>query len=229
LYALDEATHTFLVYNDKKVYKFDAQTTERPEAIAKLKKVKNEESISDLALFDWGISLVGEGDAIGVDLSGNIKYQNAYDEPGGGKRKLLKTTGKIAAFGLGAASSVSQAEIVFQSKNEKGELVETGKSNLFDEKTRKAGQGAGIAADVLNASLLSGVSKRFSAMKANSEYAFILAKGTNGPVLVKVKKADGAEVDKIDIDNNKPIYEVDPVNDNVYYVYKNELRTYSRK
>jgi hypothetical protein len=229
LYALDENTNKFLVYNDKKVYKFDSKTTERPEPIAKLKKVKNEESISDLGLFDWGISLVGEGDAIGVDLDGNVKYQNAYDEPGGGKRKFLKTTGKIAAFGLGAASAVSQTQLVFSSKNEKGELVETGRMDLFDKKTQQAGQAAGVASDLLSKTLLPSVAKRFQAMKANADYAFILTKGANGPTLVKVRKADGTEVDKIDIDNNKPLYEVDPVNDNVYYVYKNELRTYSKK
>ncbi|MDR3341011.1 MAG: PQQ-binding-like beta-propeller repeat protein [Candidatus Symbiothrix sp.] len=229
LYALDENTNTFLVYNDKKVYKFDAQSTERPEPIAKLKKVKNEESISDLELFDWGISLAGEGDIIGVGLDGIIKYQNAYDEPGGGKRKFLKASGKIAAIGLGVTAGVTQAELVFSQKNEKGELIETGRANLFDKKTQKTGQVAGAASDLLSSGLLSGLSNRFNAMKSNSEYAFVLAKGANGPVLVKVKKADGTEVDKIDLDNNKPIYEVDPVNDNVYYVYKNELRTFSRK
>jgi hypothetical protein len=228
LYALDETTNTFLAYNDKKVYKFNTNTTERPEPIAKLKKVKNEESISDLELFNWGISLVGDGDVIGVGLDGSVKYQNAYDEPGGGKRKFLKVSGKIAAFGLGAASSVSQAEVVFQSKNANGEVVESG-GKLFNKKTQQAGQAAGVASDLLNSSLLAGASKRFSALKSNSEYAFVLAKGANGPLLVKVKKADGTEIDKIDIDNNKPIYEVDPVNNNVYYVFKKELRTFSNE
>jgi hypothetical protein len=63
-------------------------------------------------------------------------------------------------------------------------------------------------------------------LKQNSDYAFLLNKGTNGAELVKVRKQDGKEVDKIDIDNNKPIYEVDPVNGSIYYVYKNELRTF---
>jgi hypothetical protein len=219
LYAIDDATNTFLVYNDKKVYKFDSKTTERPEPIAKLKKVKNEESISDIGLFDWGISLVGEGDAIGIGLDGNVKYQNAYDEPGGGKRKLMKA----AAIGLKSAGSVSQAQLVFTSKNEKGEAVETGRADLFNKKTQQGGQAAGA----VGAALLAKSANRFRAMKANNEYAFVLAKGANGPVLVKVKKADGTEVDKIDIDNNKPLYEVDPVNNNVYYVFKNELRTYN--
>ncbi|MDR0834501.1 MAG: PQQ-binding-like beta-propeller repeat protein [Candidatus Symbiothrix sp.] len=219
LYALDEATNTFLVYNDKKVYKFDSKTTERPEPIAKLKKVKDEKNISDIGLFDWGVSLAGEGDVIGVGSDGTIKYHNTYDEPGGSKRKFMKT----AAIGLKTAKSVSQTEVVFLAKNEKGEFIETGRANLFDKKTQQAGSAAGVVGDVL----LPRVTARFNAMKANNAHAFVLAKSPNGPVLIKVRKADGTEVDKIDIDNNKPIYEVDPVNDNVYYVFKNELRTYS--
>jgi hypothetical protein len=220
LYAIDEATNTFLVYNDKKVYKFDAKTTERPDPIAKLKKVKNDESISDLGLFDWGISLVGEGDAIGVDLNGNVKYQNAYDEPGGGKRKLMKA----AAIGLKTANSVSQAQVQVSFRDANGNVTSEGTVE-FNDNIKQAGSAAGA----VGSALLAKSANRFRAMKANNDYAFILAKGSNGPVLVKVKKADGTEVDKIDIDNNKPIYEVDPVNDNVYYVFKNELRTYSGK
>jgi len=47
--------------------------------------------------------------------------------------------------------------------------------------------------------------------------------------LVKVNKATGAEVDKIAIDNTKPIYEIDFVTDNLYYVNNNELRIFSKK
>ncbi|GHS86653.1 hypothetical protein FACS1894201_07610 [Bacteroidia bacterium] len=229
LFSIDEATNTVLAYNDKKIYKFDAKTTAAPKPLAKLKKVKNEESISDIESFDWGISLVGEGDVIGVGLDGAIKYQNAYDEPGGGKRKLTKAAGTAATIAIGTASAVTQAEIVFLQKNEKGEYIETGRANVFDKKTRQAGQAGSVAADLLSKTVVAGAKNRFNAMKTNGDYAFVLSKGANGPELVKVKKVDGSEVDKIAIDNNKPIYEVDPVNDNVYYVFKNELRTYSGK
>jgi hypothetical protein len=228
LYAMDEATNTFMVYNDKNVYKFDSKTTERPDPLVKLKKINNEKSIADIELFDWGISLIGEGDAIGVGLDGVVKYQNTYTEPGGGTRKFLKGAGTALAIGGAAASSISQAEIIFYSKNADGEWIETGRAS-FNDKIKRAGRRAGAAAEIISSDLLPLVNKRFAAMKANNEYAFILSKEVNGPVLVKVRKADGVEVDKIDIDNNKPIYEVDPVSDNIYYVYKNELRTYSGK
>ncbi|GAP71368.1 hypothetical protein SAMD00024442_11_28 [Candidatus Symbiothrix dinenymphae] len=220
LYAIDDAINTVLVYNDKKVYKFDTKTTATPKPLAKLKKVKNEESISDIGLFDWGISLVGEGDVIGIGLDGAVKYQNAYTEPGGSTRKLMK----VAAFGLKDYSKGTQAQTHYSFRDGAGKVIEG--TAEFSDKIQQTGKAAGVASDLLNRS---GIANRFSAMKANGDYAFVLSKGTNGAELVKVKKADGSEVDKIALDNNKPIYEVDPVNDNVYYVFKNELRTYNGK
>ena len=233
LYALDDATNTFLVYNDKKVYKFDASTPARPEPIAKLKKVKNEESISGLELFDWGISLVGEGDVIGVSADGSIKYHNTYNEVGGGKRKFLKGLGHTAAYGLSAVGVVSGTKAIggsmFQEMN-----VRTAEGKL--EKSSEIRKNAAIASASFEGAALIGsqldkVNARFSAMKQNADYAFILAKGEKGESaqLVKVRKNDGEEVDKITIDNDKPVYDIDPVTDDVYYVYKNELRVFSKK
>ncbi len=71
---------------------------------------------------------------------------------------------------------------------------------------------------------------RFNALKTNSDYAFVLAKGDNNEaLLVKVRKEDGKEVDKVVLDNNKPIYEVDPVNGDLFYVFKKELRIFTQK
>ncbi|MDR1371456.1 MAG: PQQ-binding-like beta-propeller repeat protein [Dysgonamonadaceae bacterium] len=228
LYVYEDKSGVFLVYNNKKIYKFDPNASDKPEPIAKLKEIKEDKSISGIELFDWGICLTGQSDVMGVNLDGTVRYHNTYKEPGGGSRKFLKTTGKIAAFGLGATSAISQSELVFYTRDKNGNLVETGRVG-FDKKTRNQGQAAGGASELITGTLLSRVSDRFNALKQNGEYAFVLAKGDNGPVLVKVKKSDGTEVDKIDIDNNKPIYEVDPVTDDVFYVYKNEMRIFSKK
>lgn len=234
LYALDDATHTFLVYNDKKVYKFNASTSDsRPEPVAKLKKVKDEKTISDLELFDWGISLVGEGDVVGVGLDGSIKYHNTYNEVGGNKRKFLKGAGHAAIGGLAvlgiASTTKAMGGSMFQEMNIRtadGKLEKS--SEVRKNEMMSTGSFAGAS---LIGSQMSKVNERFNAMKHNAEYAFILAKGENGESaqLVKVRKTDGVEVDKITIDNDKPIYEIDPVTDDVYYVYKNELRIFSKK
>ena len=230
LYAQDEKTGAFLVYNDKKVYKFDPNAAEKPEPVAKLKEIKEDKTMSGIELFDWGICLTGQSDVIGVTFDGNTRYHNTYKEPGGGKRKFLKAAGKVAVFGLGTASSISQAEIVYYSRNANGELIESGKSKMFDEKTQRAGQSAGTAASLVSGTLLSRTSDRYNALKQNDAYAFVLTKGDNNETtLVKVKKENGEEVDKISIDDQKPIYEVDPVTDDVFYVYKNELRIFTKK
>ncbi|GHV62834.1 hypothetical protein FACS1894195_5040 [Bacteroidia bacterium] len=229
LYAIDEATNTFMVYNDKKVFKFDTKTTDAPKPLAKLKKVKNEESIADIGLFDWGISLAGEGDVIGVGLDGTIKYQNAYVEPG--NRKLLKGLGTAATVGLagtyavaGSKAATGASIAMFTSRAPDGHIASDKEINKNMAIANAAASGA-----ELSSALTAKVASRFQALKTNKDYAFVLAKGASGPELVKVKKADGTEVDKISIDNNKPIYEVDSFNGNIYYVFKNELRTYSGK
>ena len=230
LFEYDEKTNAYLVYNDKKIFKFDPNAIEKPEPIAKLKEIKEDKTISGIDLFDWGVCMTGQSDVIGVGSDGKTIYHNTYKEPGGGKRKFLNTTGKVVSVGLGAASSLSQAEVVFYSRDENGDLHEAGRAG-FDEKTKKAGRMAGEASNMIDQTLLSRTGTRFNALKQNREYAFVLTKGEKGenPLLVKVRKSDGEEVDKIEIDNNKPLYEVDPVTDDIFYAVKTELRIFSKK
>lgn len=216
LYAQDEKTKAFLVYNDKKIYKFDPNAADKPEPIAKLKEIKDDKAMSSIELFDWGISLVGQSDVIGADFNGATLYHNTYKEPGLAGRRFLK----VAAVGLSVAKGISETKIEFTSVNEKGEQVHVGTAE-FNKNVKTGGAAAGEIG-----ALLSKKSQRFNALKQNSDYAFLLNKGDQGPELVKVRKNDGKEVDKIDIDNNKPLYETDPVNGSIYYAYKNELRIF---
>ena len=72
--------------------------------------------------------------------------------------------------------------------------------------------------------------KRFNAMKQNRDYAFIFAKEETGEkVLVKVRKADGVEMDKIIFKNNKPNYEIDPATQNIFYVLDNSIQIFNKK
>ncbi len=216
LYAQDENTKAFLVYNDEKIYKFDPNATDKPEPIAKLKEIKDDKTMAGIELFDWGVCLTGQSEVIGCDFDGKIRYHNVYKEPGLAGRRAMK----VAAFGLGAAKSVSETKVEFYTVNEKGERIPAGTAE-FSNGAKAAGAAAG---DV--GSFLAEKSKRFNALKQNAEYAFILNKGAQGPELVKVRKVDGKEVDKIALDNNKPLYETDPVDGSIYYAFKNELRVF---
>jgi hypothetical protein len=67
-------------------------------------------------------------------------------------------------------------------------------------------------------------------LRQNSEYAVIFAKDESSDgknkVLVKVSKKDGSEIDKIVVDNLKPLYDIDPVTNVIYYIVNNELRIF---
>ncbi len=233
LHAFNENNKTFLVYNDKQIYKFDPKAQDKPEPVAKL-KVKEDKSMAEIQLFDWGICLVGQSDVIGVGFDGVEKYHNTYKEPGGTVRRLAKTAGILGSVTLGAVSAVNEAvsttTVAYRDAN--GNLHDAG--YLFDEKTRKKAANTAFATDfgasALDATIVARTNKRFNALKTNSDYAFVLAKGDNSEtLLVKVRKEDGKEVDKVTLDNTRPIYEVDPVTGDLFYVYKNELRIFTQK
>jgi hypothetical protein len=217
LYAQDDKTKAFLVYNDKKIYKFDPNASDKPEPIAKLKEIKDDKTMAGIELFDWGVSLTGQSEVIGVSFDGNTRYHNTYKEPGATGSKLMGLAGST----LKTVKSVSQSQIVFQSVNERGEPVETGRADLFNKNTQTAGAVSGELGAFFAAK-----SRRFNALKQNEEFAFVLNKSDKGIELVKVRKEDGKEVDRISLDNNQPVYDVDPLNGTIYYAYKNELRIF---
>lgn len=234
----DTKENTFLVYNNKKIYKFDPNSSDAPEPIGDKIDVKNDKAISSLEVIDGVICIIGQNDAIGVAMDGNVMYHNTYQEPGETGRRLLKS-GMIAANVVGGVNAARQSAIANSSysvnyRDANGQVVSSS-DYVFSEKDRaKAQRNMNTQKDMLaglNSELGPLVNQRFNALKQSPEYAFIFAKGTDGEStqLVKVRKKDGKEVDKIAIDNKKPIYEVDPVNNNIYYVYNNELRTFNAK
>ena len=71
---------------------------------------------------------------------------------------------------------------------------------------------------------------RFNAMKQNRDFSYIFAKADTGEkVLVKVSKVDGVEVDKIIFNNTKPVYEVDPATQNIFYVSDKSIQIFNKK
>jgi len=211
LYTHDEKQNIYLVYNDKKLYKFDPNgENEKHEPLAKLKSVRSDHTMSDIELFDWGISLVSQGDVIGISFDGETKYHNMYKEPGGNKRGWLRG-------GMALASFVTTGKGSFKQDGGGGFGMSVGNHNDFDNLTD------GVSA-------YDKMVQRFNALKLNDEYAFVINKAEGGGAeLVKVRKIDGEEVDRISVEGTKPLYEVDSYNDNMYYVHKNELRVYNKK
>jgi hypothetical protein len=67
-------------------------------------------------------------------------------------------------------------------------------------------------------------------MKQNRDFSYIYAKDeTAGKVLVKVRKSDGVEVDKLIFKNDRPVYEIDAATQNIFYIYDNKLMIFDAK
>jgi len=226
----DEATNSYLVYNDEKLYKFDPSISDKPEPFAKV-NIKKEKELNSIELFPWGVVLSGPVEVMGVNLDGTVKYHHVYTQPGEGTRRLLKSAAIAGSIGLGVGSAVSAvqaSELTMTYRDSSGNMRST---VLKEEDKSKMNQaknmaGASAALGVVAAKF----DKRFNAMKQNRDYSYIFAKADTGEkILVKVNKADGVEVDKIIFNNNKPLYEIDPATQNIFYVSDKSIQIFNKK
>lgn len=220
LFKFDKAKNIYIAYNDKKIYRFDpnGKDEKKNESFARLKDVKSDDTMADIELFDWGISLVGEEDVIAVDFDGNVKYHNTYKDPGAKKRnwamagRIAASVGGEFAMQLGTANLMSSA---FSGGNTTGAAA-----SIY---------GGAFASELANSGYAERMTQRVNAMQANADYAFVLNKGKDGTEIVKIRKEDGEEVDKVSVEGTAPIFKVDGYNYNLYFVHKKELRVFSKK
>lgn len=225
----------FVVYNNKRIYTFNNNSKEDPKPKGKI-EVKNDKNISSIETFDWGICIIGENDVIGLDLEGNEIYHNIYKEPGAFGRQLQKSGGSIAKvfmrFNQGKNNAMANATVTMNYRDSKGQLHSDTRHLLSEAGQKHANQKSetyGDIADGLDKNLLSKVKNRFKALKQNEDYAFVANRGENGAEIVKVRKKDGEEVVKIQVDSNKPLYEIDPISENLYYATGNVIKVYQKE
>ena len=232
LYAYDEEKDIFLIYNDEELYRFDPNINDKPEPFAKV-NAKSDKTMAGIELFDWGVSLTSQSEVIGVSNEGKILFQKQYEQPGETGRKLLNMGGKIAGSYLGARGqikkSLSDATVSVTYIDEKGQSHES-TSYMFTDESRATLDESGNS-DLEKAAFVNAItknfSKRFNALKQNADFAFIFAKDksddANLKVLVKVNKKTGEELDKIIVENNKPLYDIDATTNVIYYANGNKL------
>lgn len=224
----------FLVYNNKRIYTFDANSTDDPKPKGKV-EVNNDKTMKSIEAFDWGVCLVGENDVIGLDYEGNELYHNTYKEPGEGQRRLLKSAGIVGGAllqsGQSANATMANATVTMTYRDANGQLKSETGSLLTESAQQRANRNADAfagAADALDKNLTAQVRNRFNAMKQNDEFAFVANRGANGPELVKVRKKDGKEMVKIELDGNKPLYEIDPISETLYYASGSTLKIFAK-
>ncbi|MFH7002979.1 outer membrane protein assembly factor BamB family protein [Flavobacterium bizetiae] len=225
----DEATNSYLVYNDEKLYKFDPSISDKPEPFAKV-NIKKEKELNSIELFPWGVVLSGPLEVMGVNMDGTVKYHLTYSQPGEGTRRLLKSAAIAGSIGLGvgsAVSSVKGADITMTYRDSDGNMrTAVAKGDQTNKDQAKAYAAGSVALGVVAAKFNS----RFNAMKQNRDFSYIFAKADSGEkILVKVSKVDGVEVDKIIFNNNKPVYEVDPATQNIFYVSDKSIQIFNKK
>lgn len=232
LNVFDEDNNQFLVYNDEKLFKFDTKVTDKPDAFAKV-NIKKEKELNSIELFSWGVALSGPTEVMGVGKDGNILYQRVYTQPGDGGRawgSALATAGSIGLGVSSAGNAIMGSEWTMTTID-----PATGKESTSVVKARNESQMKKSANQALGSAVLADVSKRFGqryqAMKQNRDYSYIFAKdeATSKKVLVKVKKEDGTELDKIVFENIRPIYEIDPATQSIYYIFEKELRIFNKR
>jgi outer membrane protein assembly factor BamB len=216
----DDKSGDFIVFNDEELYRFNQNSEEKPKPYAKL-KLKNEKLISSLEIFPNNVSISGDREVVGVDNSGTVLFHNKYTQPGEFGRRLLKTTAILGQV----AGSIAAAEYTTPVyKDSQGNSVNKEDTNaVFGEKTKAIGE-AGFLAGSIGQTF---VQNRFLAMQETDNYSLIFAKSETGEkLLIKVNKETGEEIDKITLENNKPIYDVDFVSDDIYYSKGKEVRIF---
>jgi outer membrane protein assembly factor BamB len=228
--TFDEATNSYLVYNDEKLYKFNTTIDDKPEPFAKV-NIKREKELNSIEMFPWGVALSGPVEVMGVALDGSIKYHLTYNQPGETGRQFMKGAAMLGSFALGAtsvATGIQGSEWTMTTRDANGnETTSVVKQKDKAKLNQSAAAAEGAAAMAMVAAKFG---SRFNAMKQNKEFSYIFAKTEAGEkMLVKVRKSDGVEVDKLIFKNNHPVYEIDPATQNIFYVLDDSIEIFNKK
>ena len=206
-FVYNDANQEYVLYNDEKLYKYNASNTERPEPFAKL-RLKKEKEVTDLEIRQNGYLISGMGELAYVDKSGNVVYQKYYDEPGA----FGRTFSRIGLNALNVAANIGAAEWVDSQGNSQGGV-------FFNEENRGLLGGVSETAFYLDSSMKT----RFNASNQVKDYKFFFTKDGANKVLVKVNKDTGAEEGKFLFNNNKPVYTIDEYSGTIYYINGNKI------
>ncbi len=203
----------FVVYNDEKLYKFNENSTEKPKPYAKL-KLKNEKLITSMELFPNNVSISGQSEVVGVDNSGAVIFHNKYTQPGELGRRLMKSGMILGRFAAAATTTTVTTSVTYRDSNGNTVTQTSDPQAVFGERAKAIGE-AGYMAGTFTQQF---VQDRYSALQETDKYSIIFAKGDAGErLLIKVDKQTGKEIDKIIVENTKPVYDYDTVSEDLYY------------
>ena len=170
-------------------------------------KFEGKEAPGSCELRNNGVLLTSSQNLTLVDSNGNQVYKVYKPAPG------ISTFGKIMNGALAATAMATSASQSYNSGYARG----VGATSVADDYQKSANAWSGIAAASLKE-----ISKRFKASKSTDDYQSILTKTSDGEEkgigIVRINKDNGKEEAAIVLNNKKPVYELDPVGNMVYYV-----------
>lgn len=213
----DENKSEYIIYSDEKIYKFNINSNERPEALTEL-KIRYEKEINNFEITEKGYLISGEREFALIGFDGKLIAQNKYKEAG--NRRLVKSLligGSIASAFLGSS---------IQATDTQGNVVAEGGIFVASKQSRKAISASSVAMSAAVAKF----TKRPNTSKMTSKSLFFFTDESSeqSRVLVEINKDSGLEVARYKFNNAKPVYEVDDVAGVIYYINDKNLEIFKK-
>ena len=193
-------------------------------------KVKAED-IQFVEIRKDGYYFSGQEDYIIVKPDGTIKERH-YKEPFDGKAFF----GNAASLALSVGGAVQQVAGSYNVMKGSSELLD-GTYNGSENKTAQGGKKAnkGLkqmqSANMMNDAAGFMTVSRHSAFSQTRDFAYFFTKDKTSKekVLVKISKDSGEELDRLILNDARPIYKVDDVENRVLYADKKEIQVFEPK
>lgn len=209
---LKEATNfvikdnNIMVYSDKKLYSINIASGDYTE-LAKDLKFDGKEIPGSLRMRDDGYYLQSSNNLMLVGFDGQVKYHTYHKAPGSSLFAKIATTAVITAINAASAADAYSRASAEASRYGRGEA----RYSLITSNPT--------------------MSKRFKASQNAQNYTYILtnveAGDEKGPGLVKVSKADGQTVNQIVLGTKEPEYELDEIENRLFFkAGKKEIECY---
>jgi len=220
--------------HDGKIYAFDSKSKklmivdEATESVSPQSdfelKFLGSESPRNLEVMEDGIFIYSDQNVAKYDFDGKVKFQEYYPAPkeSGWKKALLYAEAVRGAYVGASAYYVSGVMASVQDDVKKedavaGEMVSQ-ISNAYGDLGNYAASYAATAMKKANA--------RYKATQSGSDFMFIMTKEDKNVELLMVSKTTGKVDGRINIGKDKePIYAVDDVTGQVYYLEGDKLLT----
>ncbi|RZM30206.1 MAG: hypothetical protein EOO88_01760 [Pedobacter sp.] len=209
--GVDAGNQTY-VWGGNQLYLLDQQSG-KYQALGKGLKFGGDEQANHIEMREKGILISSDQNIALLDKQGNVIYHVYQAAPG------ISTFGKIMNITAMSISAGQSASHGFQSGYSGGQGSSTGRSEM-DKSDRWSNISSAALADM---------SRRFKASQGANNYIVMLTKvktaDDNGIGLVRVNKDSGKIESKVVLDDKKPDYIADDVENMVFYKSGNKALT----